>query len=225
MENISNNNSNTTDQLAYAWELENYLMKAPMIELLDNDNAREMFIKYMIEMYHYVKFSCPLMELTRSKLDKDKHAELIEYLDKHIKEEMDHEQWVLDDLEVLGLDRDVVIKSLPSREIISMIGSQFYFINEVNPVGFFGYIYLLESHPPTIDFINLISKITDIPLDALSALVHHAEIDPLHSLELNHIIDSYIVEQNDKYLVKYNMKLSIKNISDLLYSIISNYQH
>src|SRR5262245_18860582 len=100
--------SNTLD---YSWN-----------QLFEGQDARQRFISYLIEMYHYVKFSCPLMGLVLSQCPS---ATFARYLEKHIAEESGHEEWVLDDLERLGLRRSLVLRSMPSPQNMALIGTQY----------------------------------------------------------------------------------------------------
>ncbi len=186
--------------------------------LFESPDARSGFISYLCEMYHYAKFSCPLMELTRARLD-DRNAEVARYLTHHIEEEAGHDDWVLADLQRLGLSPDEVHRSRPSRETISLIGSQFYMINELNPIGYLGYIYALESNPPTEESIRKLSARLDLPLAALSALTEHAEADPGHIRDLNQMMDDAVASQEDQEWIRYNLQMTLENLSDLVLSV------
>lgn len=190
-----------------------------LLRLLEEAPSREAFLDYLQEMYHYVKFSCPLMELTRDKLGLGQEA-VAEYLTEHVREEAGHEQWVLDDLESLGRPRSSVIESLPMRQTFHMIGTQLYMIHELNPLGYLGYIYALEANPPTSDTITMLSEAFDIPVSALSALVGHAEADPHHKQELSEMLDRHIVRESDRFVIEENLRMTLENLADLLLACV-----
>lgn len=195
---------------AYSWN-----------RLFDLENSKDRFIDYLIQMYHYVKFSCPLMELVRDKLN-DKYESVREYLKIHIQEEKGHDNWLLDDLERLGYSPNQVKNSLPNRETIALIGSQFYIINQLNPVGYLGYIYYLESNPPTLESLQKLSENLNIPQKALFTLREHAKADPEHIMSLNRLLDSDIFDVNDQKIITYNLQMTIENLSDLVLALAFN---
>jgi pyrroloquinoline quinone (PQQ) biosynthesis protein C len=190
-----------------------------VLRLLEEAPSRQAFLDYLQEMYHYVKFSCPLMERMRDRLGPGQEA-VAEYLTEHIREEAGHEQWVLDDLESLGRPRASVIKSLPLRQTFHMIGTQLYVIHELNPLGYLGYIYALEANPPTPDTITMLSEAFDIPVSSLSVLVGHAEADPHHKEELSGMLDRHIVRESDRYLIEENLRMTLENLADLLLACV-----
>lgn len=192
---------------AYSWD-----------RLLEAKDARARFCRYLVEMYHYVKFSCPLMELVASRLDTG-YGPVIDYLKRHIEEERGHEEWVLNDLEALGYERERVRRSLPARETIALIGTQLYMLQVLNPIGYLGYIYALESNPPTIESVNALSQRLGIPLTALFTLTEHAKSDPQHLADLNRILDSEVITREAQGLIAYNVKATLENLADLVLAV------
>jgi pyrroloquinoline quinone (PQQ) biosynthesis protein C len=137
-------------------------------------------------------------------------------LREHIDEERGHEEWVLNDLEQLGYRREHVRQSLPARETFAMVGSQFYIINELNPIGFLGYIFALECNPPTAKSIQTFTEKFEVPHHALTVLTGHAEADPNHIKELAHVLDSAVTDGNDQRLIEFNLQMTLENLADLV---------
>ena len=192
---------------AYSWS-----------RLFNADHPKERFIRYLIEVYHYIKHSCPFMELTRDKLTQD-HQILKKYLSEHIEEEKDHDLWLLNDLEYLGFSPDKIRHSIPKRETMALVGTQLYLINEVNPVSYLGYIFYLESNPPTMKTLNYLSQELKIPEKALFTLKEHGEVDPTHIDDLSQLLDSDFWSEKEKELIAYNLQITLENISDLVLAI------
>ena len=141
----------------------------------------------LVEMFHIAKYSCPLMAHAREQLGNN--ATLKPYLEKHITEETGHDNWVLDDLGHLGMDRRLVRDSTPLPETISLIGSQLYVIRYLQPVGFLGYLYVLESQPPSKEFLAYLREEFGISTQAMTFLIRHSQEDIHHRRELIDILD------------------------------------
>jgi hypothetical protein len=112
------------------------------------------------------------------------------YLSKHIPEERDHDTWLLDDLEQLGLNPTEELKRMPSLSAASLVGAQYYWINHYHPVCLLGYIAVLEGTPPTIPYFERVVARSGLPREAFSSLFRHAKLDPQHCAELDTAIDS-----------------------------------
>ena len=111
----------------------------------------------LVETYHYVRHSCALMDRARERLSDD-FAALRDYLAVHRAEEYGHEQWLLDDLAALGHDRAAVAASEPLAETVALVGDQLYVIDFLHPAGLLGYVYVMESQPPTRGYLEQLHR-------------------------------------------------------------------
>jgi hypothetical protein len=117
-------------------------------------------------------------------------APLAEYLTEHVEEELDHDETLLGDLELLGIDRTSVIERMPSPDVAALVGQQYYWILHFHPIAFLGYVALMEGYPPTPELIETLVERTGFPREAFSTYVEHAELDPGHRDHLDRTIDS-----------------------------------
>lgn len=143
----------------------------------------------LVETYHYVKHSCSLMSTACARLGRE-HAGLEQYLARHIAEEVGHEQWLLDDLERLGCDRAEVESSMPLAETMQLVGGQLYVINYLHPAGLLGYVYMMESQPPSPESLAHLEAL-GVPAGALKFLSRHGEEDQTHRVELRDTLDAH----------------------------------
>jgi hypothetical protein len=148
----------------------------------------------LVETFHYVRRSCALMERAEQLLDPQHEAALRAFLRSHSGEERGHEQWLLDDLEVLGYDRAQVADSTPLAETVAMVGSQLHIIDFVHPAGLIGYIYVMESKPPAEVFLRLLHEDFGVPREAMTFLSRHGDADVRHRIELCEILDTCFSE-------------------------------
>jgi hypothetical protein len=117
-------------------------------------------------------------------------APLAIYLEEHVDEELNHDETLLCDLELLGIDRPTVVERMPSPAVAALVGSQYYWIHHFHPVAFLGYVALMEGYPPTPELIETLIERTGYPREAFRTYVEHAELDPGHRDRLDRTIDS-----------------------------------
>ena len=162
--------------------------------LLTHRQVRELYPEYLFTSHCVIRASVPLMEaaLTRAQelAPTDPVAAAVApYLEEHIPEELDHDEWLLDDLEVLGRDRAAVLARPPSPTVAALVGAQYYWIFHYHPVGLLGYIAVFEGYPPSPQMIDGLVASTGYPRGAFRTMVAHAELDPGHRDELDRLLD------------------------------------
>jgi hypothetical protein len=159
---------------------------------------------YLQDLYHSVKASCPLMTTAMSQLKQngsEKNRDLIDYLEQHIDEERHHDDWILEDLEHLGVDRQITLARPPKNEIVDMVGAVYYRILHIDPVAIFGYIAVLESHPVSGQSIDLIMKAANLDADSVRALKHHSVIDVDHAEEFYQFLSTIDLSDRQKTVI------------------------
>jgi hypothetical protein len=112
------------------------------------------------------------------------------YLDQHILEEKDHDDWLLDDIQTLGISPAEVAATPPVPAVVSLLGAQYFWALHIHPVAVFGYLIVLEGYPPLTDQLEAIRKRTRLPSTAFRCLIAHADNDPQHIADLNRTLDS-----------------------------------
>jgi hypothetical protein len=177
------------------------LLGAAARRLLTHPRIRDLYPEYLITSHCIIRASVPLMEtaLRRARAISNEDpvaAALAPYLDAHIDEERGHDEWLLEDLAVLGKDRSAVLRRLPSPTVASLVGSQYYWVFHYHPVALLGYMVLLEGYPPVRSQIEDLIALTGYRRAAFRTLIHHADLDPGHGDELNHTIDSLPLSQD-----------------------------
>src|SRR5262249_61376522 len=87
---------------------------------------RELYGEFLVTVHQMIRASVPLMQTSFQRClelqDADPvAAALVPYLEQHIKEEMHHDDWLLEDLELIGMPRQSVLGRVPSSTIPSRI--------------------------------------------------------------------------------------------------------
>jgi len=143
--------------------------------LLAHPLVRKLYPEYLFTSHCVIRASVPLMETAKARAEELAPADpvaasLAPYLEQHIPEELDHDEWLLEDLEVLGLDRADVLARPPSPTVAALVGAQYYWIFHYHPVD------------------QLIAS-TGYSRDAFRTMIGHAELDPGHRDELDRLLD------------------------------------
>lgn len=163
-------------------------------QLVEHPRIRELYPEYLFTGHCIVRASVPLMETARERAASmgpgdPVTAGLVAYLDEHIDEERDHDEWLLGDLEAVGTDRAAVLARPPSPTIASAVGAQYYWVLHYHPVALLGWIGLLEGYPPETAMIDALMTRTGYGPEAFHTLSAHAELDPHHGDELFATLD------------------------------------
>ena len=169
-------------------------LEAASTRLMTHPRIRDAYPEYLITVHCVIRASVPLMLSAhdRSKAMAPDHVAeaLAPYLERHIEEERGHDEWVLEDLEALGIDRSEVLSRVPSQSVACMIGSQYYWTLHFHPVTLLGYLAVTEGYPTPPQLIEQLVRRTGLPRSAFRTLVEHAELDSGHGDEIDQMIDS-----------------------------------
>ena len=164
----------------------------------DHPDLQRVYPEYLVLSHMIVRASVPLLEAARdraSELGSAVGEGLASYLEMHIPEEREHDEWALDDLEVLGLRREDVLARMPPPSVAAMVGAQYYWVCHHHPVAVLGYIAILEGYPPRPEEIETMAARANLPPGAFSTWTRHAALDPGHGRELDQLLDTLPLEE------------------------------
>jgi hypothetical protein len=162
------------------------------LQLARDPRLPELYLDYLVTYHGILRATIPLLETARrGALARDGSAErsLASYLKTHIEEETGEDEWVLQDLEMVGLERSTVLGHVPSPNVASLVGAQYYWVLHVDPVAVLGYLAALERDPPSPEFIDELIRRSGHERSAFRTLIAHAERDPEHADELDELLD------------------------------------
>ena len=152
-----------------------------LVDGLSGQISRSTYVAYLTEAYHHVKHTVPFLMAMGSRLPDDKrwlHKAVIEYLE----EEEGHEEWILNDIEAAGGDREAARNATPNLETEVMVAYNYDYIARKNPVGFLGMVFMLESTSTQIasQGADAVMSGLDLPKSAFSYLFSHGSLDIEH---------------------------------------------
>lgn len=170
-------------------------LRATVQTIEEHPQFSALFSEYLFTLHCMIRASVPLMQAALERAQTLSSHDpvaggLATYLAQHIPEELHHDDWLLDDLAVLGMDRAQVLSRLPSPAIASLVGSQYYWIHHYHPLALLGYMAVLEGYPATAEQIEAQVITTGHPRAAFRTLFKHAVLDPHHRSGLDQALDS-----------------------------------
>jgi hypothetical protein len=191
---------------------------------LTHPSLRQLFPEYLFRLYCAVRAVVPLMDAACSRATAmagscPVAAMLVPYLTEHIAEETGHDEWLLEDLQVLGMSRSDVMSRLPPRTVAALVGSQYYWVLHVHPVAVLGYATVVEGSPVELEALEFLAK-AGIPRDALRTLYLHAELDVGHGAEAGRFLDSLPLTTQQLRLIGLSAMHSVEQLSAVIDELV-----
>ena len=159
-----------------------YLLSSPIItQCMQGVVSLESYTAFLVEAYHHVKHTVPLLMACGSRLPE--HLEwLREAVVEYIEEELGHQEWILNDLQACGVDKEVIRTSSPSFETELMVSYAYDTVHRKNPVGFFGMVNVLEGTSVALatNAAAMIQEKLKLKSDAFIYLNSHGSLDIKH---------------------------------------------
>jgi hypothetical protein len=182
--------------------------------LVSHPGLDGIYPEFLVMTHAIIRASVPLMETAlataRTLPDDQVGVLLADYLERHIPEERHHDDWLLADLESIGIPRDQVLSRLPSPTIAMLVGSQYYWVKHVHPVGLLGYIAMFEGYPPAREDIDRVQAATGYGPEAFRTLLLHADLDTQHGDDLDALLDSLPLTEQQRTLIGLSAMTSVQ---------------
>jgi pyrroloquinoline quinone (PQQ) biosynthesis protein C len=167
------------------------LLDIPVIaDCLAGSVATETYAAFLVEAYHHVRHTVPLLMACGSRL-----PPRLEWLRgavvDYVGEEYGHEQWILDDLRALGSDAEALVARGPSFATELMVSYAYDTVQRRNPVSLFGMVFVLETTSVAIAgrAADIIGRRLRVPRKALRYLTSHGKLDVEHVGHLANLVN------------------------------------
>jgi hypothetical protein len=208
-------------------QLVNPAFEAASSRLVHDPRIRELLPEYLVTMHTIIRATVPLMEQgalrARELAETDPVAAGVAgYLATHAEEERDHDEWLLDDLELLGLERSAVLARVPSPGAASLVGSQYYWLFHYHPLALLGYFAVMEGDPPRAELIEYLIERTGYPREALRTVAKHGELDPHHRDELDEEIDSLPLTREQETLLGLSAMTTVEFLTRAIEEVLES---
>jgi heme oxygenase len=159
---------------------------------------RSQYRAYLVDVHAYACHSPQVIGLAATRLASS-HPALASYLFVHAGEELGHDRWAADDLQDLGVDA-ARRSALPvSSPCLRMIGLEYLYAAHLNPVGLFGWMFVLESLGGSIGgrIAHGLDQALGLEGRALRFLAGHGQADAQHARELFAVISAHVQTEAD----------------------------
>jgi hypothetical protein len=97
----------------------------------------------LLELYHVVWHFNPVCAAAASRVP-DKLRQVRYFLYEHMHEESGHEQWVVNDLDAVGVSQATVLAHPPSLNTLALVGYNYWAADRRDPCSVLGMMYTLE---------------------------------------------------------------------------------
>jgi hypothetical protein len=187
-----------------------WLMSARLREaskrLWESRDISELYPAMLFSIHSMARASVPLMKAAVDRLRAMSAVDptvalLIGYFVRQIPQETGHDDWLLEDLEALGLSREQVLARMPPPTVAALVGAQYYWIFHHHPVALLGYILVVESEPPSVELIDRTIAKTGLPRDAFRSFFRHAVLEPAHNDALDCLLDALPLSREQHGLI------------------------
>ena len=150
--------------------------------------------EYLFSLWSSMRATLPLLQAAAVRACEQAHvdalsAHLVPYLLRHADEERGHDDWLLEDMQTLGVERASLLARLPPPDVAAMIGAQYYWIAHVHPVALLGLFAVLEGSPLSAADVDGLEERAGVSRAALRTLYKHAALDPQHRDDLDALLD------------------------------------
>jgi len=199
------------------------LYTAPIIsKALNQDITLDQYVAFLTQAYHHVKHTTPLLMNVGAKLTEDKEW-LRNAVAEYIEEELGHQEWILNDIEACGVDKEVVRRSQPAAETELMVAYGYDTVNRINPLGFFGMVHVLEgtSIATADDAAASVQKALGLPNSAFSYLRSHGALDIEHVKFFEGLMNQ-IEDEQEQDLIIHCAKMVYRLYGDIFRSITNH---
>jgi hypothetical protein len=175
----------------------------------------DIYVEFLITVHQMVRATVPLMRAALRRCqeleaDDPVAAAMVPYFEQHIREEMHHDDWLLEDLEFLGVPRAEVLRRMPSSAVASLIGGHYYWIFHHHPVAKLGQIAVVEGYPPSVEAIDLMVERTGFARPAFRTLEKHCHLDVNHRDDFDAALDAMPLQEEHFAIIEASARHTVR---------------
>jgi thiaminase len=160
------------------------------------------YIAFLTQAYHHVKHTTPLLMACGARVPQ-KMEWLREAMAHYIEEELGHQEWILNDIEVCGGDPQAVRHGSPDMPAELMCAYAYDIVQRRNPVGFLGMVLVLEG--TSIELATKAAMATQVNLNlpdsAFTYLTSHGSLDVSHMQFYQGLVNRLGDEEDRRFVI------------------------
>ena len=163
-----------------------------VLDAVANGMPIERYRKLLLELYHVVWHFNPVCAAAASRIE-DSHRQIRYHLYEHMHEESGHEEWVMNDLEAVGVPRSDTLAHAASPFTLALNGYNYWAADRRHPCSVLGMLYALEVIASVYGgpFASAIKESLLLEGEqGISFIGSHATMDAQHMAELRKVLDT-----------------------------------
>ena len=163
-----------------------------VLDAVANGMPIERYRKLLLELYHVVWHFNPVCAAAASRVE-DSHRQIRYHLYEHMHEESGHEEWVMNDLEAVGVQRSDALAHAASPFTLALNGYNYWAADRRHPCSVLGMLYALEVIASVYGgpFASAIKESLLLEGEqGISFIGSHATMDAQHMAELRKVLDT-----------------------------------
>jgi pyrroloquinoline quinone (PQQ) biosynthesis protein C len=163
-----------------------------VLDAVANGMSIERYRKLLHELYHVVWHFNPVCAAAASRVP-DSERQVRYFLYEHMHEESGHEEWVMNDLEAVGVSHAATRNQEPSVHTLTLNGFNYWSADRRHPCSVLGMMYALEVIASVYGgtFSAAIRESLLLEGDrGVSFISSHATMDAEHMIELRKVLNT-----------------------------------
>jgi heme oxygenase-like protein len=203
--------------------------RMPGRRLLAHPRAAELYPQYLARVFYLPFTAVALMQAALRRAKELSPSDpvagaLVPYLEEHIGQELHGEEpgsGVLADLDALGFDTGPLRDGPPPPpKIAALVGAQYFWIYHGHPVAPLGYLKVVEGYHPRREVVEELIERTRLPRDGFRQLLEHADVDVVHSQELDDLLDRLPLTRFQEEVLGLSALQSVELLTEALMEIL-----
>lgn len=162
-----------------------------VLDIVANGLSLERYRRLLLELYHVVWHFNPTCAAAACRIT-DQHRDVRYFLYDHMNEEKGHEEWVLNDLQVVGVSGEQARGYEPTLVMLGLNGYNYWSADRRHPCSVLGMLYALEV-VASVYGGQMTAAITESLLlegdRGISFISSHATLDAEHLADLRVVLN------------------------------------
>lgn len=193
-----------------------FMVSQAMMRIAKGDITLAHYKSVLRQIFHHTRENPQLQALATVHF-RGAQREMIKRFYQHAASEYGHDQLALNDLKVLGEDTSKIPTERPIPATSALLAFGFYQVQNLNPIGYLGYLFFLEFLPTQQGklIMNKLSEV-GVPQEAMSFIKDHSTIDLGHNKMMEAYIACLVQRKADFEAVVYAMRVTGKLYADMI---------
>lgn len=185
-----------------------FMNSPPMQRIATGNITIEHYQSILRQIFHHARENPQIQALATVYFRGEQRCAIRKFY-QHAISEIGHDQLALNDLKTLGVDVAAIPYERPLPATSALLGYAFYQIQNLNPVGYLGYLFFLEFLPTQhgSGIMQTLERL-GVPPTAMSFLEDHTRIDVGHNKMMESYLEMLVKTEADFDAVVYAMRVT-----------------